>query len=173
MSSSVGLPTIGVNSLEAVAKSNAVAVAYVDAIVVGGSGLSDQLCRGRGRGYIYIYVQLIKSNRVDLKVALYCELTSTLGKRSVSEYPPGARNVWFWRRQTDRQDSYVSEMIGASTLCHISNYTLPTLWTDQNNNMLRIIRGGFPRILCVYVWPQLVPLLVATPTNASLKQIDS
>ena len=41
--------------------------------------------------------------------------------------------------------------------------------------MLRIIRGGFPRILCVYVWPQLVPLLVglATPTYASLKQIDS
>ena len=36
MSSSVGLPTIGVNSVEAVAKSNAVAVAYVDAIVVGG-----------------------------------------------------------------------------------------------------------------------------------------
>ena len=36
MSSSVGLPTIGVNSLEAVAKSNALAVAYVDAIVVGG-----------------------------------------------------------------------------------------------------------------------------------------
>ena len=54
MSSSVGLPTIGVNSLEAVAKSNALAVAYVDAIVVGGSGLSDQLCRGRGRGDIYM-----------------------------------------------------------------------------------------------------------------------
>jgi hypothetical protein len=54
MSSSVGLPTIGVNSLEAVAKSNALAVAYVDAIVVGGSGLSDQLCRGCGRGYIYM-----------------------------------------------------------------------------------------------------------------------
>jgi hypothetical protein len=50
----VGLPTIGVNSLEAVAKSNALAVAYVDAIVVGGSGLSDQLCRGCGRGYIYM-----------------------------------------------------------------------------------------------------------------------
>jgi len=34
MSSSVSFPTIGVNTLEAVAKSNA--VAYVDAIVVGG-----------------------------------------------------------------------------------------------------------------------------------------
>jgi hypothetical protein len=33
----VGLPTIGVKSVDAVAKSNAVAVAYVDAIVVGGS----------------------------------------------------------------------------------------------------------------------------------------
>ena len=31
--------------------------------------------------WLYIYVQLIKSNRVDIKVALYCELTSTLGKR--------------------------------------------------------------------------------------------
>ena len=31
---------------------------------------------------IYIdIVQLIKSNRVDIKVALYCELKSTLGKR--------------------------------------------------------------------------------------------
>jgi len=37
MSSSVGLPTIGVKSLEAVARSNAVAVACVDAIVMGGS----------------------------------------------------------------------------------------------------------------------------------------
>ena len=37
MSSSVGLPTIGVKSAEAVARSNAVAIAYVDAIVVGGS----------------------------------------------------------------------------------------------------------------------------------------
>ena len=92
----------------------------------------------------------------------------------MSEYPPGARNVSFWRRRTDRQDSYVSEMIGASTLCHISNYTLPTLGRIKTIiNMLRIIRGGFPRILCVYVWPQLVPLLVATPTYASLKQIDS
>ena len=37
MSSSVGLPTIGVKLAEAVAMSNVVAVAYVDAIVVGGS----------------------------------------------------------------------------------------------------------------------------------------
>ena len=37
MSSSVGLLTIGAKSAEAVARSNAVAVAYVDAIVVGGS----------------------------------------------------------------------------------------------------------------------------------------
>ena len=43
-------------------------------------GLRDRPCRGRGRGYIYI-VQLIKSNIVDIKVALYCELKSTLGKR--------------------------------------------------------------------------------------------
>ena len=41
-------------------------------------GLRDRPCRGRG--YIYI-VQLIKSNIVDIKVALYCELKSTLGKR--------------------------------------------------------------------------------------------
>jgi hypothetical protein len=67
-------------------------------------GLSYRPCRGRG---IYI-VQLIKSNRVDIKVALYCELKSTLGKRWVAEYPPGARNVWFWRRRPDRQDSYGS-----------------------------------------------------------------
>jgi hypothetical protein len=40
-------------------------------------GLSDRRSRGCG---IYI-VQLIKSNRVDIKVALYCELSSTLGKR--------------------------------------------------------------------------------------------
>jgi hypothetical protein len=33
----VGLPTIGVKLAEAVAMSNVVAVAYVDAIVVGGS----------------------------------------------------------------------------------------------------------------------------------------
>jgi hypothetical protein len=26
----------------------------------------------------------------------------------VAEYPPGARNVWFWQRRPDRQDSYVS-----------------------------------------------------------------
>ena len=37
MSSSVGLPMIGMKFLEAVAMSNVVAVAYVDAIVVGGS----------------------------------------------------------------------------------------------------------------------------------------
>ena len=37
MSLSVGLPTIGVKFSEAVAMSNVVAVAYVDAIVVGGS----------------------------------------------------------------------------------------------------------------------------------------
>jgi len=39
-------------SLAAVARSNAVAVAYVDAIVMGG-GLSDRPCRGRG--YLYRY----------------------------------------------------------------------------------------------------------------------
>ena len=35
---------------------------------------------GTGGCGIYI-VQLIKSNRDDIKVALYCELKSTLGKR--------------------------------------------------------------------------------------------
>ena len=58
---------------EAVAMSNVVAVAYVDAIVVGCSWPARSALSW---SWLYIYSALIKSNRDDIKVALYCELKS-------------------------------------------------------------------------------------------------